>query len=74
MRGASVQQGAVFIYAPVDGRIPADHVLSEMRALPDETLASMSRYADCVYVECCRSSASSGRMVRTLAPQVGCSM
>ena len=43
MRGTDVQQGGLFSYVSLEGRIPAEHPLRGVRALLDEALASMSR-------------------------------
>lgn len=70
MRGADVQQGGLFSYVSVESRIPANHPLRAVRALLDETLASMSRDFDRVYAEGGRSSVPPERLVRALVLQV----
>jgi transposase len=70
MRGADVQQGGLFSYVSLEGRIPADHPLRAVRGLLDEALSSMSRDFDRVYAASGRISIAPERLVRALALQI----
>src|SRR3984893_4685296 len=70
MRGMDVQQGGLFSYVSLEGRIPAEHPLRDVRALLDEALASMSRDFERVYAEGGRASIPPERLVRALTLQI----
>jgi transposase len=70
MRGTDVQQSGLFSYVSLEDRIPAEHPLRAVRALLDESLASMGRDFDRVYAEGGRASIPPERLVRALTLQV----
>lgn len=70
MRGADVQQGAMFSYVSLEARVPAHHPLRGVKALLDEALAAMSRDFERVYAKEGRPSIPPERLVRASTLQI----
>jgi len=70
MRGADMNQGALFSYVSIEERVPPTHPLRRVRTLLDEALDSMSRGFDHVSAEGGRESVAPERLVRALVLQV----
>ena len=70
MRGADVEQGALFSVVSLESRVPADHPLRKIRPLLDETLESLDRTFEAVYAESGRPSIPPERLIRASLLQV----
>lgn len=71
MRGNDLRpEPELFMYMPLEKRIPADHPLRAIRQLADEVLRSMSKQFDRLYAEAGRPSIAPERLFRALLLQV----
>jgi len=70
MRGADVQQAAIFSYVSPEQRIPADHPLRPIRQMVDTVLQEMSPRFAGLYAKVGRPSIPPERLLRTLLLQI----
>jgi transposase len=66
MRGADIQQAAMFSYLTLERRIPADHPLRAIRRLTDRALERISGELDKLYSSTGRESIPPERLLRAL--------
>jgi len=70
MRGIEDQQGAMFSYVNLEGRVPDDHPLRRLRVLVNGILASMSKLLDERYSHTGRPSIPPEQLLRALLLQI----
>lgn len=70
MRGADIEQGALFSVVSLEARVPADHPLRKIRPLLDETLKSLDGTFKAIYAESGRPSIPPERLLRASLLQV----
>ena len=70
MRGDDREQGSMFSYRSLEGRIPADHPLRPMRAMVDRALDEVSPRFAKLYAQTGRPSIPPERLLRALLLQV----
>ena len=74
MRGSDERTGSLFSYVGVEQRLRLDHPLRTIRALTDETLASMSRELAGLYSRVGRPSIAPQMLLRAMLLQAFTSM
>jgi transposase len=70
MRGDDRQQGELFSYGGLDGRIAGDHPLRRIRTLADAALARLSARLDAIYGDTGRPSIAPEKLLRAMLLQV----
>ena len=69
MRGSDERTGSLFSYVGVEGRLRPDHPLRAIRALTDETLATMDRDLAALYSGIGRPSIAPQMLLRAMLLQ-----
>ena len=70
MRGADVQQSAMFSYLSAEDRVPADHPLRTVRVVTDRILAQLSPVFAAMYSSMGRPSIAPEKLLRALLLQI----
>jgi transposase len=70
MRGADIQQSAIFSYVSPEDRVPADHPLRPIRLMADIALEALSSAFDQIYAAFGRPSIAPEKLLRALLLQV----